>query len=266
MKKTHIGVKNGKIYISKQVLTFGAVLISVLLGFLLFINRNENNTVYNSRPLGVAPSGAQDVPKDPEAAANFMAQKIQEENLNKLVIIFYYDGYGNQDTAVNHAKTLADVLTTKSPYKDLKDIITYKIITSGRICQVEREELICELRYIEALQKLGIEHIKIVILHPEEFIPAVNLGLGADSVIAVSTKKKADESDAAFKNRLQTVFGEYLSKSLSPSVENVETNEYLSAAISCFYGNKESYRLGLVYKSCKDFKAKYPKFWEYDVK
>lgn len=264
--KKHIGIKKGKLYISKPALIFGFIVGVMLLGFLLINNKNVNNSIRGPRPLGIAPSGAEAVPKDPIAAAEFMTQKIKEEHLNKLAIIFYYDGYENSDEAVAHAKIFAEVLDTKSPYKELKDTITFKIITSGRICQVEGDDLVCEPRHIEALQKLGIEHIKIVILHPEEFEPAVNLGQGADSVIAVSTKKKANESDTAFKARLQQVFNEYLKKSLSPSVDTTGNNEYLSAAISCFYGNKESFKVGLLYKSCKDFKKNYPRFWEYDVK
>ncbi len=266
MIKKHIGIKKGKLYISKQ-LGFVCILVFLAVAFGLFTYFKSSTELGKSeRPLGVAPSGASEIPKDSEAAAEFMIQKIKEEHKNKMVVIFYYDSYELQKEAVKHANYLIEVLNNKAPYKDLKDIITYKILTSGQICEVQEEELVCEPRHLDALKKLGIEHIKIVILYPDDFNPAVDLVFGADSIIAIPTKKKSSESDAQLKLRLQNTFDAYLKKSLGADEMTGNRDEYLKAVLSCFYGSKESYKIDLLkFKNCKEFRAKYPDFWKHDV-
>lgn len=268
--KKHIGIKKGKLYISKPLfvgvlimLIFVIVLVAVFLRPKVLKNASDAS----KRPLGVAPSGAENVPEDPVAAAEFMTKKIKEGHVNKLVVIFYYDGYESQAPAVAHANVLADVLKTKNPFKELQDVVTFKILTSGEICDVVGKELVCELRHIDALKKLGIDHIKIVVLHPEGFNPSLDHAFGADSLITIPTKQFESETNADFLQRIQNTFEDYLRKSLGVDEVKGDPEEYLKAALSCFYGNKESYKIDLLkFKSCKDFKSQYPKFWEHDVK
>lgn len=268
--KKHIGIKKGKLYISRPLLICILLSLGILMIMsLIFIRSSlgENTTTIQARPLGIAPSGADKVPEDPLAVAEFMTQKIKEEHLNKLVVIFYYDGYESQTLAVTHANILADVLKTKSPFKELQDVITFKILTSGEICDVVEDNLLCEPRHIDALKKLGIDHIKIVVLHPESFAPSFDNAFGADSLVTIPTVKIGSETDVDFIKRMQNTFEEYLKKSLGADQVKGDREEYLKAALSCFYGNKESYKIDLLrFKSCKEFKAKYPKFWEHDVK
>ncbi len=268
--KKHIGLKKGKLYISKPLLAvLMVIIIGILLVLVVFLRPVlfKNSSTINERPLGIAPSGAEHVPDDPVAAAEFMTKKIKEEHLNKLVVIFYYDGYISQAPAVAHANVLANVLKTRDPFKELQDVVTSKILTSGETCDVVDKELICEPRHIDALKKLGIDHIKIVVLHPEEFSPSFDYAFGADSLITIPTKKLASETNADFLNRIQSTFEDYLSRSLGVNEVEGDREEYLKAVLSCFYGNKESYKVDLLkFKNCKDFKSKYPKFWEHDVK
>lgn len=254
----HIKIKNGKLYISKNLLIFGAGVFGLLLIVAVGMYSTSNSADSKARPLGIAPKGASSVPKDSEAAARFMIQKIKEEHLNKLTIIFYYDSYDKEDDAVGDAKLLMNALTNTEPYKELKDIIVTKIITSGQICNDEGEKLFCDPKHIEALQKLGIEHVKIIVLYPGVFKPSVDFSFGADSVVGIPTLDKKN---------LPAAFIKLLGESLGASEKEGRGDQYLKGALSCFYGNKESYSTGLLtYKSCGDFKAKYPKFWEHDVK
>lgn len=268
--KKHIGIKKGKLFISKPLLMSVLIFLGIIVVLSLVILRPvvfKNTSDASKRPLGIAPSGAEKVPDDPIAAAEFMTQKIKEEHLNKLVVIFYYDGYKSQTHAVMHANILADVLKTKNPFKELQDVVTFKILTSGEICDVVGKELVCEPRHIDALKKLGIDHIKIVVLHPEEFTPSFDHAFGADSLITIPTKQLEGESDAGFIKRIQGIFEDYLRKSLGTGEVQDDKEEYLKAALSCFYGSKESYKVDLLhFKNCKDFKSKYPMFWEHDVK
>lgn len=268
--KKHIGIKKGKLYISKPLLVILMVIVvGALIALAAFLRPVffKNSSAIHERPLGIAPSGAEDVPQDPVAAAEFITKKIKEEHVNKLVVIFYYDGYESQAPAVAHANVLADVLKTKNPFKELQDVATFKILTSGEICDVVGKELVCEPRHIDALKKLGIDHIKIVVLHPEEFNPSLDHAFGADSLITIPTKQLESETNADFLHRIQNTFEDYLRKSLGVDEVKTDREEYLKAVLSCFYGNKESYKIDLLkFKSCKDFKSQYPKFWEHDVK
>lgn len=268
--KKHIGIKKGKLYISKPLFISIVIFLGIVVVLGLVVLRPvlfKNTSEVSKRPLGIVPSGAEKVPDDPIAAAEFMTQKIKEEHLNKLVVIFYYDGYDSQTHAVTHANILADVLKTRNPFKELQDVVTFKILTSGEICDVVDKELVCEPRHIDALKKLGIDHIKIVVLHPEEFTPSIDHAFGADSLITIPTKQLEGEGDADFIKRIQGLFEEYLRKSLGVDDVEDDKEEYLKAALSCFYGSKESYKVDLLrFKNCKDFKSKYPNFWEHDVK
>lgn len=257
MNKKHIGIKNGKLYLSRKLIVGFLILCSLIIAVLVLHYRGTQSSNSSARPLGVAPSGAESVPKDSDAAAEFMTQKIKEEHANKLTVIFYYDGYADQDTAVRDAEILKKTLEEVEPYKSLQDLFTYKIITSGSICEPRFDKLLCEPRHLVALTKLGIPHIKIVIMHQGEFISSLDASFGANSVMTISTNRNGLSQEASNK-KLRTEFLSLFKQSLGAGSEN----GYIHGVLSCFYGNKESYKIDSGYKNCKDFKAKYPEFWK----
>lgn len=257
MNKKHFGIKNGKLYLSRKLIVGFLILCSLIVAVLVLQFRGAQSSNSTIRPLGVAPSGAESVPKDSDAAAEFMTQKIKEEHANKLTVIFYYDGYADQDTAVRDAEILKKTLEEVEPYKSLQDLFTYKIITSGSICEPRFDKLLCEPRHLVALTKLGIPHIKIVIMHQGKFISSLDASFGANSVMTISTNHDG-KSTATFNKELRSEFLSLFKKSLGTST----ADNYVRGVLSCFYGNKESYKIDGGYKNCKDFKAKYLEFWK----
>ncbi len=268
--KIKVDKKRG-VYIPKAIF-FIAILAVFLVLIILFLLTRSQKTNQPKNRLGVAPF--ETLPQDSDKASDLMIKKIQEDYKNKLVLIFFFDGYSEQKEAVSDVKILTSIFDSTEPYKSLKDMISYKIITSdNRVCHLEDyqsgKSLVCDNHTFEGIQRLGIDHIKIVAISPQDFTPVALFSRGKDSVFSISTYKKG-LSVSEFEKKIKQDFLKGLAKSLGveDSVDGFsytsKDQKYLSAVLACFYGGKEAYLSADTgkYFSCKEFTDTYPNFWD----
>lgn len=103
-----------------------------------------------------------------------------------LTILFYYDGYQDETKALRQIGLMQGALKNTQPFAS-SDVIDTKIITSGSDrCKVERRAqniLVCDKGLINEINKLNIEHFKLVILSPKDFVPNAKVTRGKNSAL-----------------------------------------------------------------------------------
>lgn len=180
-----------------MVITF-IIFIIIILGSLAAFRLSQNKQELQApedknKPLslGIAPVAPQTLPTNKNAAAEVVISEIKKEHGNKFNIIFFYDSYDNQKDALLDIEVFKQALDLVEPYKSLKDIITFKTLTSeGEKCRVEnkgKKILVCDKELVESFNRLGIERFKLVILSPLSFTPAATIARGKNSALYIST-------------------------------------------------------------------------------
>lgn len=105
---------------------------------------------------------------------------------NHLTILFYYDGYQDETKALRQIGLMQGALKNTQPFAS-SEVIATKIITSGSDrCKVERRAqniLVCDKGLINEINKLNIEHFKLVILSPKDFVPNAKVTRGKNSAL-----------------------------------------------------------------------------------
>lgn len=144
--------------------------------------------------LGVAPVAPKTLPPNKNAAAGVVISELKKTHGRKFNIIFFYDGYQNQQDALLDIKVMQETLKSVEPFASLQDIITTKTMTSeGQKCQVQsgaKKLLVCDKEFVQSFNRLGIEHFKLVVLSPLDFVPAATIARGKNSAIYISTFKE----------------------------------------------------------------------------
>lgn len=196
---------------------FGALAIIIFVSLITIYMKNTDSGLPKPT-LGIAPVDVDNLPHDTETAAKVILETIKKQYGNKLVIIFFYDGYNSQDEAVSDVKILINVLDTVEPYKSLSDLITYKIITSDKdICSVinygSGKTLVCDKYTLGGIQRLGIDHIKLVALSPKDFVPTAPVAHGFGTVMSISTYKGI-RPRVGYEQKIKQDFATGLGKSL----------------------------------------------------
>lgn len=192
--------KNKRLYADKptiMVITF-IIIITVILGsfaaYRILQDRSDLQAPSDENQpltLGVAPVSPETIPPSKEAASDAVIAQIKKAHDNKFNIIFFYDGYDNQKDALLDIKVLEEALDLVEPFASLKEIIAFKIFTTeGQKCHVERgakKILKCDKELVDSFNRLGIDHFKLVILSPLEFVPAATVVRGKNSAIYLPT-------------------------------------------------------------------------------
>lgn len=265
--------RNKRFYAPKTAITVIAVitLITVVIGTLtayrLLQDQNQLKTPREENQpltLGVAPVEPETLPPTKEAASSAVLGELKKQHRNKFNIIFFYDGYQNQKDALLDIEVAKQVLDLVEPFKSLKDSIAFKIFTTeGQICHVQtsaKKILKCDTEMIRSFNRLGIDHFKLVILSPLDFVPAAEIARGKNSAIFLPGKS------------ISRFFIHELGHSLGLRDEYTRDRpeDYLRGAISCFYAGKESIIFPAGFETthsaklanCDTFRAEFPNFWE----
>ncbi len=192
--------QNRQFFITRELLIllviFG-VLITLGLSwvFLRFQDKKERLTLQtpDSQVQPVEVLGTFTEAKTPEAskAADLVIAKIKQQYSGKFNLVFFYDGYQNQDDAMTNIKLMEAALDIVEPFKSLKELITYKVFTTeGKKCNVvpgSKKLLSCDRAMVDSFNRLGIEHFKLVVLSPLDFTPNASVARGKNSAIYIPT-------------------------------------------------------------------------------
>lgn len=180
------------------IVTVAIIVATILLGGLTIYrlrqDRNQLKTPFDEyRPLtlGQAPVSPETLPPTKEGAAETVLSELKKQHGNKFNIIFFYDGYQDQKDALLDIEVLKQSLDIVEPFKSLKDHIAFKIFTTeGQKCRIEaspKKYLVCDPKLIESFARLGIDHYKIVLVSPLDFIAASEVAYGKNTWIAIPT-------------------------------------------------------------------------------
>ncbi len=252
-----IKYRQKKLYVPKGIFPWTIIVILglTIIGSFVVIS---NGTVGglgksdDSRSLGEVPKELQSIPNDPEKIAYALYKKTQKEYANTFNIIFFIDGYSDQKKALDDINTLENAINTTEPYKSLKDLFAYKIITTiGSVCKISDKKFDCDRKALGGLGSIGIEHFKLVVLSQRDFASQADPFRGVSSLMTLSSYKK--NFSEKFIPMLEDTFGASFEKN---------KDDYARGVITCFYANKEVYRNEKGQSvSCYKFKDKYPNFW-----
>lgn len=188
---------NKRVFANKITLVACTLLIliasALLLIFLSIYKHNKQSYLKTpqseNKPLTLGLPKVQTI--DPNSQTSDAISEIKKAHDNKFNIVFFYDGYKNQEDALLDIEVLKASLDVIEPFKSLKDHIAFKIFTTeGQKCRVENQPkkyLICDPKLIESFAKLGIDHYKIVLVSPLDFTAASEVAYGANTWLAIPT-------------------------------------------------------------------------------
>lgn len=156
-------------------------------------------------------------------------QKLKDQYRNKFVLIFFYDGYSSQASALAQIQVLKATLSIVEPFKSYSDIVATKVFTTdSQKCRVKEtgkvKLLICDKKLIESFKLLGIDHFKLVILSPLEFSSTAITSRGSNSWITLSTFNKG-MSQESYNRFLGLQFAQNLGVSLGLAQEGTVSNK-----------------------------------------
>ncbi len=156
-------------------------------------------------------------------------EKIKEQYRNKFVLIFFYDGYSSQSSALAQVQVLKATLDIVEPFKSYSDMVVTKVFTTdSQKCRVKEtgsvKLLICDKKLIDSFRQLGIDHFKLVILSPLEFSSTAITARGSNSWITLSTFNKG-MSQESYNRFLGLQFAQNLGVSLGLSQEGTVSNK-----------------------------------------
>lgn len=167
--------------------------------------------------------------ESPKPVDESQAQKLKEQYRNKFVLIFFYDGYSSQASALAQIQVLKATLNIVEPFKSYSDMVATKVFTTdSQKCRVKEtgnvKLLICDKKLIESFKLLGIDHFKLVILSPLEFSSTAITARGSNSWITLSTFNKG-MSQESYNRFLGLQFAQNLGVSLGLSQEGTVSNK-----------------------------------------
>ncbi len=120
-----------------------------------------------------------------------LQNKFNKEYQNKFTIVFFYDGYSDQQEALNHIKVMRETLSIVEPFASSPHIATKIFTTPEQKCQVidkgAKKFLDCDRKLVESFNALGIEHFKLVVLSPQDFTPLAKPARGKNSALYIPT-------------------------------------------------------------------------------
>lgn len=160
----------------------------------------------SSAQIGLAPKSLEE-----------LQNKFNKEYENKLTIVFFYDGYSDQDLALRHIKIVREALNIVEPFASSPHVATKIFTTPEKRCKAIKQGpktfLDCDRKLVESFNALGIEHFKLVVLSPEEFVPVAKVARGKNSAIYIPTTNRTEQSDG-FNKWLGQIFMHELGHSL----------------------------------------------------
>ncbi|MGE5041343.1 MAG: hypothetical protein ACM3IJ_00380 [Candidatus Levyibacteriota bacterium] len=143
---------------------------------------------------------------------------------NKLVIIFFYDGYKNQNDALNDINVLKETLKIVEPFKSMQDLLAFKVFTTdSQKCDVKAsgkiKVLVCDKNLINSFKILGVDRFKLVILSPLQFVTTSPFARGTNSWMSISTSREG-LSEQDYKRFLGIAFAQNLGHAMGLSLED----------------------------------------------
>ncbi len=146
-----------------------------------------------------------------------------QEYIDRLPILFVYDGYSDKKDALGTIALFKETLKIVEPYARMQDqIITKTFSTDGTYCTRQdisgKKRIKCADKVFNAISKLGILHYKTVILSPTDFASNSERARGENSTIYISTYK-GKLTVGQFKRWMGIVFSQELGHSLGLSYE-----------------------------------------------
>lgn len=158
-------------------------------------------------------------------------KNLKDQYKNKFVVIFFYDGYTDQNQALNAIQVLKAATILVEPFKSFESDIVFKSFTTDSTkCHVKEENaknlpagrrglLVCDAKLIGSFKSLGIDHFKLVILSPLDFSPTVLPARGSNSWMTLSTFQ-GNLSTADHKRFLGLTYMQSLGRSLGLGTED----------------------------------------------
>lgn len=211
-----------RLYISKRLgiailLIFIVSFIAFGAGiFFLFTKSSLTNPADEYKPLESI-----GLPKKEEPVSGKVAAAEVSKASPKLTIVFFYDGYDEQNSALGAIEVMKEALNLVEPYKSQKDAIDIKVFTTdGKKCKVDEKAkmLVCNKELIESFRKLGTDRFKVVLLSPLDFSSTAPLAYGKNSWISISTNLKGQDP-ATYKRTLGFQFINLLGHALGLKYE-----------------------------------------------
>lgn len=152
-----------------------------------------------------------EIPQDRITEVSPVAKKYgtptaSSKNSKNLTVLFYYDGYKDSAKALRQIGLLQGALKNTQPFAS-SDVISTRVFTSANDrCHVERKAqkiLVCDKGLIPEINKLNIEHFKLVILSPLDFVPNAKVVRGKNAALYLPSFKGAltDEEVNVFLSR-----------------------------------------------------------------
>lgn len=213
--KIHIGKK---VIVVKKRFFILFVILMLVSGALFYLrNSQETGSIHFKTVENGKFTQARPATRDEEL------QKLKDQYKNKFVVVFFYDGYTSQQEALVNVQILKETLSIIEPFKSLNGGIVYKIFTTdSQKCNVKESGglrlLVCDKNLISSFKQLGIDHFKLVILSPLEFVSTAQSARGLNSWMTLSTFK-GSVTPEEFNRFLGLQFAQNLGKSLGLSSE-----------------------------------------------
>lgn len=171
-----------KVHLKPRFFIILAVSLAALAGVVFLLNQ-ERTILFKTVEQGrIIPVNSRDT----------ALQNLKDSYKNKFVIIFFYDGYADQNQALNAIQVLKAATTLVEPFKSFESDIVFKSFTTDSSkCHVKEENtkklLVCDAKLIDSFKSLGIDHFKLVILSPLEFSSTVLPARGSNSWMTLSS-------------------------------------------------------------------------------
>lgn len=152
-------------------------------------------------------------------------EKVTQEYEDKFVLVFFYDGYSSQKEALAQIDVLKQTLRIIEPFKSASKMTVLKVFTTdSQKCTVKEAAgqrlLVCDKKLIESFRKLGIDHFKLVILSPLDFVSTALPSRGSNSWMSLSTNA-GGLSQGKYNRLLALQFAQNLGRGLGLAHESV---------------------------------------------
>ena len=123
-----------------------------------------------------------------ETAKNI--EKLKSQYTDKCMLVFFYDGYDSQEEALRFIAVMKNALELVEPFSSASNIETKIFTTPGQKCHLKKTVktlLECDKSLIESFNRLGVEHFKLVVISPLNFVPSAKVARGKNSAIYMPT-------------------------------------------------------------------------------
>lgn len=218
-----------KIIIRRRFFVIAGIIGLLILAYFFLGERAKERYIAGLEKAQVEVLGNNKTSKSSQNPKQEAIEKLKENYKNKFVIIFFYDGYKDQNEALNYIAVMKGALDLIEPFKSLKEGIVYKTFTTDSDkCKVEvnskQKFLTCDPKLIDSFRNLGIDRFKLVILSPLEFTSTALPARGSNSWMTISTSLENRTRDEN-KRLIGLQFAQNLGRALGlASEDNLATN------------------------------------------